>query len=59
MARDRYTPGMRQCVVKQFKPSGDLSATQPMTAQTLFEREAVALEQLGDRHDQIPDLLAF
>jgi serine/threonine-protein kinase len=59
LARDRYTPGMRQCVVKQFKPSGDLSATQLMTAQTLFEREAVALEQLGDRHDQIPDLLAF
>jgi serine/threonine protein kinase len=59
LARDRYTPGMRQCVVKQFKPSGDLSATQLMTAQTLFEREAVALEHLGDRHDQIPDLLAF
>jgi serine/threonine-protein kinase len=59
LAHDRYTPGMRQCVVKQFKPAGDLSATQLITAQTLFEREAAALEQLGDRHDQIPDLLAF
>lgn len=59
LARDRYTPGMRQCVVKQFKPSGDLSSTQLATAHTLFEREAAALEQLGDQHDQIPDLLAF
>lgn len=59
LARDRYTPGMRQCVVKLFKPSGDLSSTQLLTAQTLFEREAAALEQLGDLHDQIPDLLAF
>ena len=59
LSRDRYTPGMRQCVVKQFKPSGDLSSTQLSTAHTLFEREAAALEQLGDRHDQIPDLLAF
>lgn len=58
LARDRYTPGMRQCVVKLFKPTGSLSSTQLATAQTLFEREAVALEQLG-RHDQIPDLLAF
>lgn len=59
LSRDRYTPGMRQCVVKQFKPSGDFSSTQLATAQTLFEREAAALEQLGDLHDQIPDLLAF
>lgn len=59
LSRDRYTPGMRQCVVKQFKPSGELSSTQLSTAHTLFEREAAALEQLGDRHDQIPDLLAF
>lgn len=59
LARDRYTPGLRQCVVKQFQPAGDMSATQLATAQMLFEREATALEQLGDRHDQIPDLLAF
>ena len=58
LARDRYTPGMRQCVVKLFKPTGGLSSTQLATAQTLFEREAAALEQLG-RHDQIPNLLAF
>lgn len=59
LARDRYTPGLRQCVVKQFQPAAEMSATQLATAQMLFEREATALEQLGDRHDQIPDLLAF
>jgi len=59
LARDRYTPSMRQCVVKQFQPAGDLTATQLATAQKLFEREAVVLEELGSQHDQIPDLFAF
>jgi len=36
----RYTPGMRQCVVKQFQPSGNLTSTQLELAQKLFEREA-------------------
>ena len=59
LARDRYTPGMRRCVVKQFKPSGDLTQTQLEIAQTLFEREAEFLEELGSQHEQIPDLFAF
>ncbi|WP_250124112.1 bifunctional serine/threonine protein kinase/MFS transporter [Chroococcidiopsis sp. CCMEE 29] len=59
LARDRYTPGMRQCVVKQFKPSGDLSSNQLELAQKLFEREAEVLEELGTQHDQIPNLFAF
>ncbi len=59
LARDRYTPAMRQCVVKQFQPSGDLNAAQLQVAQNLFEREAQVLESLGNRHRQIPDLLAF
>ncbi|MFQ3618630.1 MAG: serine/threonine-protein kinase [Cyanobacteriota bacterium] len=59
LARDRYTPAMRQCVVKQFQPSGDLSPNQLQVAQTLFQREAEVLEQLGSSHPQIPDLLAF
>jgi len=59
LARDRYTPAMRQCVVKQFQPSGDLSPNQLQVAQTLFQREAEVLEQLGSNHPQIPDLLAF
>ncbi|GAB4156588.1 MAG: serine/threonine-protein kinase [Cyanobacteria bacterium J069] len=59
LARDRYTPAMRQCVVKQFQPSGDLSSNQLQVAQTLFQREGEVLEQLGSNHPQIPDLLAF
>jgi serine/threonine protein kinase len=59
LARDRYTPGMRLCVVKQFQPAGNLSPTQLKLAQDLFEREAVVLEEIGHQHEQIPDLFAF
>jgi serine/threonine-protein kinase len=50
---------MRQCVVKQFQPTGDLNLQQLKIAQDLFEREAEVLEELGSRHPQIPDLFAF
>ncbi len=59
LARDRYTPGMRQCVVKQFLPAVSLSPTQLQLAQDLFEREAVVLEEIGSQHEQITDLFAF
>ncbi|NEQ24562.1 MAG: serine/threonine protein kinase [Microcoleus sp. SIO2G3] len=59
LGRDRYTPSMRQCVVKQFQPAGDLSPQQLQVAQNLFEREGEVLEQLGNKHPQIPDLFAF
>ncbi|XHX76723.1 MAG: protein kinase [Stenomitos frigidus ULC029] len=59
LARDRYTPAMRQCVVKLFLPSGQLSPAQLVVAQQLFEREAEVLEQLGNTHPLIPDLFAF
>ena len=59
LASDRYTPTMRQCVVKQFQPSGNLSQSQLQLAQDLFEREAVVLEEIGHLHEQIPDLFAF
>ena len=59
LACDRYTPTMRNCVVKQFQPSGNLTSQQLEIAQNLFEREALVLEQLGDKHPQIPDLYAF
>lgn len=56
---DRYTPTLRQCVVKQFQPSGDLSPDQIKIAQELFTREAEVLEQIGNKHPLIPDLFAF
>ncbi|MBW4496730.1 MAG: serine/threonine protein kinase [Oscillatoria princeps RMCB-10] len=59
LARDRYTPAMRRCAVKLLQPGGDLSPQQLQIAQNLFEREAVVLEELGNEHPQIPDLLAF
>ncbi len=59
LARDRYTPKMRQCVVKQFLPSGKLNPAQLQVAQELFEREAEVLENIGNVHPQIPDLFAF
>ena len=59
LARDLYTPGMRQCVVKQFQPSRNLTLTQLELAHKLFEREAEVLEEIGSQHDQIPDLFAF
>ncbi|MEX0268433.1 protein kinase [Leptolyngbyaceae cyanobacterium UHCC 1019] len=59
LARDRYTPGLRRCVVKQFQPANTLSPKQLQIAQDLFEREAEALEDLGNAHPQIPDLFAF
>jgi serine/threonine protein kinase len=58
LARDRRTPGMRRCVVKQFQPSGNLTPNQLQIAHDLFEREAEALDRLGNRHPQIPDLFA-
>jgi serine/threonine protein kinase len=59
LARDRRIPGMRQCVVKQFQPAGNLTSDQLQIAQQLFEREAEVLAQLGNEHEQIPDLFAF
>jgi len=44
--------GMRQCVVKQFQPSGNL--TSQLELKKLFEREAEVLEEIGSQHDQIP-----
>ncbi len=58
LARDRDTPGMRQCVVKQFQPAADLNRAQMELAQTLFGREAEVLEDLGSRYEQIPNLFA-
>lgn len=59
LARDRYTPTMRQCVVKQFQPASNLGTQALEIAQNLFEREAEVLENLGNKHEQIPDLFAF
>ncbi len=58
LAYDRRTPGMRQCVVKQLQPSGNISLEQMEKVTQLFHREADVLEQLGT-HPHIPELFAF
>jgi serine/threonine-protein kinase len=57
LARDRYTPAMKRCVVKLLQPVG-LTSSQMVIAKQMFEREATVLEDLGT-HPQIPDLLAY
>lgn len=59
LACDRYTPSLRRCVIKQFQPTGDLSEKALRKALDLFEREAMVLDTLGRRHEQIPELYAF
>jgi serine/threonine-protein kinase len=59
LAIDRYTPTLRKCVVKQFQPDENLGEEEFKLAEKLFEREALVLENLGNRHPQIPDLFAF
>jgi serine/threonine-protein kinase len=57
LARDRYTPAMKRCVVKLLQPIG-FTPQQMAIAKQMFEREATVLEDLGT-HPQIPDLLAY
>lgn len=59
LAWDRRLPGMRECVVKQFQPAGDLNPQQMELALNLFEREAKVLDDLGREHPAIPDLFAY
>lgn len=57
LAKDRRTPGLRKCVVKQLVFHG-FNAAQAKLAKELFHREGAVLDLLGN-HPQIPELLAF
>ncbi|WP_071188571.1 serine/threonine-protein kinase [Trichormus sp. NMC-1] len=59
LAIDRDTPKMRQCVVKQFQPVGNLTEETLKKARVLFTQEAETLEEIGNEHKQIPNLFAF
>jgi len=58
-ARDRRTPKLRPCTLKQFLPPAHLAPKALQVARELFAREAEALEELGKPHPQIPDLYAY
>ena len=57
LARDNYLPGKPFCVVKKLKPQ-QRDSTTLATAKRLFDREAEILYRLGEKHDQIPKLMA-
>jgi serine/threonine-protein kinase len=59
LAIDRDTPKMRQCVVKQFQPIGNSTEEVLEKARILFTQEASVLEEIGNEHQQIPNLFAF
>ncbi|MFM5998688.1 MAG: protein kinase domain-containing protein, partial [Dolichospermum sp.] len=59
LAIDRDTPSLRQCVIKQFQPSSNLTEEALEKAKILFAQEAEILEAIGNEHPQIPNLFAF
>ncbi|RMF20509.1 MAG: tetratricopeptide repeat protein [Cyanobacteria bacterium J083] len=58
LAEDIQIPGKPKCVVKQFKPMAQDSATLDV-AKRLFVQEAEVLSKIGNDHSQIPRLLAY
>ncbi|AMW29926.1 bifunctional serine/threonine-protein kinase/formylglycine-generating enzyme family protein [Arthrospira platensis] len=57
LAVDDFKPSKPPCVIKQFLPQAQGTATLQKAAQ-LFDQEAQRLELLG-KHSQIPELLAY
>ncbi|MET0113173.1 MAG: SUMF1/EgtB/PvdO family nonheme iron enzyme [Limnospira maxima] len=57
LAVDDFKPSQPPCVIKQFLPQAQGTATLQKAAQ-LFDQEAQRLELLG-KHSQIPELLAY
>ncbi|OLP17211.1 hypothetical protein BST81_17850 [Leptolyngbya sp. 'hensonii'] len=58
LAIDHDLPSQPIVVVKQLKPKQNNPANLEI-ARRLFDREACILDQLGQAHDQIPELLAY
>lgn len=58
LAQDLYMPSGRQVVIKKLKPTNH-NNTPLEFIETLFEREAKVLEELGQNCSQIPTLYAY
>ncbi len=58
LAIDEDKPSKPYCVIKQFLPQAQGTDT-VQKASELFEQEAVRLDDLGRKHDQIPELFAY
>lgn len=58
LAEDIQMPSNRSCVIKQLKPIQNNPQIYQLV-QERFQREAAILEELGDKHNQIPNLYAY
>ncbi|EAZ91894.1 serine/threonine protein kinase [Crocosphaera chwakensis] len=58
LAIDTHMPSERKCVIKQLKPAVQ-SPVIPDWLKERFAKEAAILEELGERHPQIPTLYAY
>jgi serine/threonine protein kinase, bacterial len=58
LAEDIQMPSNRSCVIKQLKPIQNNPQIYQLV-QERFQREAAILEELGGKHNQIPDLYAY
>ncbi|MDJ0844313.1 protein kinase domain-containing protein [Crocosphaera sp.] len=58
LAIDTHMPSERKCVIKQLKPAVQ-SPVIPDWLKERFAKEAAILEELGEKHPQIPTLYAY
>ncbi len=58
LAIDTHLPSARKCVIKQLKPAVR-SHVIPDWLKERFAKEAAILEELGEKHPQIPALYAY
>ncbi|BAZ11949.1 serine/threonine kinase [Calothrix sp. NIES-4071] len=58
LAEDIQMPSKRFCVIKQLKPIQNNPQIYQLVKER-FQREAATLEELGDKHNQIPSLYAY
>ncbi len=58
LAIDTHMPSERKCVIKQLKPAVQ-SPVIPDWLKERFAKEAAILEELGEKHPQIPSLYAY
>jgi serine/threonine protein kinase len=58
LAIDEYKPSKQRCVIKQFLPQAQ-GTNNIEKASELFKIEANQLDELGQTHPQIPELLAY
>ncbi len=58
LAIDTYLPSGKKCVIKQLKPSAEMTQSTGWLKDR-FEKEAIILEELGNNCAQIPKLYAY